>query len=140
MTKKYVISLPVAIPDELFAGRSTPDYIAKKIDYDYSGLPRIALTEAESPRDALGHFFTRELGSSVDPRGMINIFSSEAHKFAFEVPEKHTHDAEGKKLYPGYADTFQRMELAIAIADARNCRPEDCFSEASKLIALIKKR
>ena len=135
----YVIKLPHAIPDDLFsnlAGDVNND-LKRLISNDYSRVQKLDETEAETPRKAITQVLFRRLGDGRQSRVFTRIFGRTAGQYAFTVPEKGYNDAEtGKRLSPQAIDTFQKMELAIDIAEARGQRPEDCYGDAVDMVNL----
>jgi len=136
----YAITLPRTLPSRFFdyLGEGAHNGIRSAIDSAYNGLSKIARTHADNPAEALGNVVFREARQKkINPRtasSILKMLVTSNGRYAFEIPEKRAYDAEGHKLDAHETETAQIMDLAIELAEARSCRPEDCFSEASKLI------
>lgn len=125
---EYAIALPIGVP----SGSNNPS-----VPYAYQTIPKLGKTTAANPKDALGHFFFKYLGTrKTTAKSMINLFSPYAERYVFEVPKIETHDAKGKRMSLKESSIFQAMDLALEMAEKRNCRPEDCYGDALEIVAL----
>ena len=129
--------MPSAIPSDLveeFFEREGGTHVFACLRNEFSGLPKKVKLSAESPAQALDLLFGGNLAGEVAVQELSRLFFNTADRYAFEIPEKPSVDSEGKNLTKGRRDTFQGMELAINMAAARGCNPEDCFQEATEAL------
>ncbi len=138
--KQYAVILPETIPLEI---RGNMRGNARDISNTYSRIVKLGKTDAASPADAIGHFLFREIGvqglsreaKEIRARTLIRAFGPSAENYVFEVPEKRTYDADGKRLSQEQALALQAMELAMEISEKKNVRPERCHGEALRVVS-----
>ena len=139
---KYAVSLPNKIPNRFFRhlDGNVDKSLIKTIDGVYSQVAKTGATEADSPHQAIRHLIFRELGSTVTAASLARMFGCEsARDYAFKVPERGYISADGKRLSEHSADVFQKMELAMIMADARSrpgmiYGPEQFFADATDMV------
>jgi len=137
---EYVISLPREITHGLYdyLDGELNDAIKRNLSNVYSKVPKVARTIAESPRDALGHLFTRTLGKGVETSSLIKMFGAESGAYVFEVPERWHRDMNRREIPPRTVDSFQEMELAIELARVREGDRGDPIDYHSEAVSLLR--
>lgn len=142
MVIDYVVGLPASIPQGLYsnlAGNISTD-LRSRISRDFARVPKRSPTKASSKSEALGHVFFKDPKLRTNAPALVTMFSPVADQYAFEVPKKDNYDADGRRMDSRTAETFQEMELSMAMAKTRNSRPEDCYKEAIDLMRVYRKK
>jgi hypothetical protein len=145
---RYVISLPKRIPDNFFRhlDGNVYDGIKTRINKAYSQITKTGVTDAKDAHEAIRHIIFRELGTGRASTSLAKMFGNEVTQgYVFEVPPKSYIGEDGKRLSEESADTFQKMELATMMDDARStltCRygPEQFFGDAVDMINAFNRR
>lgn len=141
----YVVSIPENIPANLFGnlGGTVNNQRRATLSRGYSRLQKMTSTVAETPVKALANSIFRVLSNDsnqVVPKDILTMLEGNVDSYVFEVPAKDNYGADGKRISERTAKSFRESELAIEMGHARNCRPEDCYHEAARLMDVYRGR
>jgi len=134
----YVIALPERLPSELFDNVDVQDFQKAGLRDSYARVPRMGVSDAENPREAVSNLIFRAGLQTVRAKTLNAMFKPVSRKYAFEVPEKPKYDADNKHLESRFAEVFQDMVLAEDIAHERDGSAGDYYPLAVRLMQLYR--
>lgn len=141
----YGIITPEEVSDREFERLSDfpSQFIRKKLRNGLDSLPGLGMTYSTGPRGALSNFFFRGnekgLYQIVTARSLNKMFSSEADRYAFLMPEYDRCDKDGKPLTDYQANMMRAADLAYDIAEKRDGDKDKYIDVAMRLIDLERK-